>query len=104
MLLQTGKLAEKAIKTFHTGVSKDMLLKNEQFTELRTKLLKEAAGFYADLEQLLAGQTDSKSRKALAAAYFQLGELTDKIGDKKEALAVHRVLPARLHESLWLIC
>ena len=26
----------------------------------------------------------------MAAAYFQLGELTDKIGDKKEALAVHR--------------
>ena len=37
-----------------------------------------------------AGQTDAKSRKALAAAYFQLGELTDKIGDKKEALVVHR--------------
>jgi tetratricopeptide (TPR) repeat protein len=52
--------------------------------------LKEAAGFYADLEKLLAGQTDAKSRKALAAAYFQLGELTDKIGDKREALAVHR--------------
>jgi tetratricopeptide (TPR) repeat protein len=26
----------------------------------------------------------------LAASHFQLGELTDKIGDKKEALAVHR--------------
>ena len=60
-------MAQKAIATFHTGVSEDMLLKNDQFKELRTKLLKEAAGFYADLEKLLAGQTDAKSRKSLAA-------------------------------------
>jgi tetratricopeptide (TPR) repeat protein len=83
-------MAVKAIETFHRGVSEDTLLKNPQFKELRTKLLKEAAGFYADLEKLLAGQTDAKSRKALAAAYFQLAELTDKIGTKPEALAVHR--------------
>jgi tetratricopeptide (TPR) repeat protein len=82
--------AQKAIATFHTGVSEDMLLKNEQFKELRTKLLKEAAGFYADLEKLLAGKTDAKSRKLLADGYFQLGELTEKIGDQKEALAVQR--------------
>jgi serine/threonine protein kinase len=84
------EMAQKAIATFHTGVSEDMLLKNDQFKELRTKLLKEAAGFYADLEKLLVGQTDARSRKALAAGYFQLGELTEKIGSKPEALAVHR--------------
>ena len=83
-------MAMKAIALFHTGVSEDMLLKNPEFEGLRTKLLKEAAGFYADLETLLAGQTDAKSRKTLAEGYFQLGLLTDKIGDKKEALAVHR--------------
>jgi tetratricopeptide (TPR) repeat protein len=82
--------AQKAIATFHTGVSEDFLLKNAEFKELRTKLLKEAAGFYADLEKLLVGKTDPKSRKLLADGYFQLGELTDKIGDKKDALAVHR--------------
>jgi tetratricopeptide (TPR) repeat protein len=84
------ELAQKAIALFHTGVSEDMLLKNAEFKDLRTKLLKEAKGFYEDLEKLLEGQTDAKSRKALAAAYFELGELTDKIGDKTEALAVHR--------------
>src|SRR5207244_8203525 len=82
--------AIKAIETFHTGVSEDALLKNAEFKELRTKLLKQAAGFYAELEKLLAGQTDAKSRQALAAAYFELGELTNKIGDKKEAFAVHQ--------------
>jgi serine/threonine-protein kinase len=84
------ELAQRAIALFHTGVSEDLLLKNEQFKELRTKLLKEAAGFYSDLEKLLAGQTDAKSRKLLAEGYFQLGELTDKIGSKPEALATHR--------------
>src|SRR6516162_2917132 len=83
-------MAMKAIALFHTGVSEDMLLKNAEFKGLRTKLLKEAASFYADREKLLAGQTDAKSRRALAAAYSQLGELTDRIGDKTEALAVHR--------------
>jgi eukaryotic-like serine/threonine-protein kinase len=82
--------AQKAIATLHTGVSADFLLKNDEFKELRTKLLKEAAGFYSDLEKLLADKTDAKSRKLLADGYFQLGELTEKIGDQKEALAVHR--------------
>jgi tetratricopeptide (TPR) repeat protein len=84
------ELAQRAIALFHTGVSEDMLLKNAEFKQLRTTLLTEAAGFYAELERLLAGQTDAKSRKALAAAYFQLGELMDKIGDKAQALEVHR--------------
>jgi tetratricopeptide (TPR) repeat protein len=84
------EMARKAIATFHTGVSEDMLLKNDQFKELRTKLLQEAAGFYADLEKLLAGQTDVRSRKTLAAGYSQLGELTEKIGSQPAALTVHR--------------
>ena len=41
------ELAQKAIALFHTGVSEDALLRNAEFKELRTKLLKEAAGFYA---------------------------------------------------------
>src|SRR5205823_4214730 len=82
--------AQKAIATLHTGVSEDFLLKNPEFKELRTKLLKEAASFYSNLEQLLAGKTDAKSRKLLADGYFQLGKLTEKIGDQKEALAVQR--------------
>jgi serine/threonine protein kinase/tetratricopeptide (TPR) repeat protein len=82
--------AQKAIALFHTGVSEDMLLKNEQLKELRTKLLKGAAAFYADLEKLLAGQTDARSRRLLADGYFQLGELTEKIGSQPQALAVHR--------------
>jgi tetratricopeptide (TPR) repeat protein len=88
--------AQQAIATLHTGVSEDFLLKNPEFKELRTKLLKEAASFYFNLEKLLAGKTDTKSRKLLADGYFQLGELTTKIGDHKEALTVqHKALALR---------
>jgi tetratricopeptide (TPR) repeat protein len=83
-------MAQKAIDTFHTTVSEDGLLKKEEFKELRTTLLKKAAGFYAELEKLLAGKTDVKSRRLLATGYYQLGRLTEDIGDKTEALAVHR--------------
>src|SRR5262249_29302389 len=83
-------MAVKAIETFHTGVSQEALLQNDQLKGLRTKLLKAAAGFYADLEKLLAGKTDTRARKLLAGGYSQLGELTEKIGDQTQALAVQR--------------
>jgi serine/threonine protein kinase len=85
-----SELARKAIATLHTGVSEDMLLKNDQFKELRTRLLKEAADFYADQEKLLEGQSDPKSRRQLADGYYQLAELTGKIGSMTDALALHR--------------
>jgi tetratricopeptide (TPR) repeat protein len=84
------ELAQKAIATFHTGVTEDALLKHEQFRELRTNLLRKAAEFYDDLGKLLDGRTDARSRKQLADAYFQLARLTDMIGSTPEALAVHQ--------------
>ena len=46
-------LAVDAVKTFHTGVSEDFLLKEEKFKELRDRLLKSAADFYGRLGALL---------------------------------------------------
>ncbi|HEV3436838.1 MAG TPA: serine/threonine-protein kinase, partial [Gemmata sp.] len=83
------ELAQKAIAKLHSGVSEDLLLKSDQFKELRNQLLKEAAGFYGDLEKLLEGQTDVKSKRLLGAGYFQLGQLTGNIGFKPEALRLH---------------
>ena len=83
-------LAQKAIETFHTGVSEDVLVGNEQFKDLRAKLLRSAAHFYGQLEKLLAGQNDPRSRKALGDSYQKLGELVDDIGAKSEALALFR--------------
>jgi serine/threonine protein kinase/tetratricopeptide (TPR) repeat protein len=90
-------LATDAIKTFHTGVSEDFLLKEEKFKDLRNRLLKSASDFYGKLGALLGKETDLASRRALAQANFELAELTDKVGRTEDALAAHRqVLAARL--------
>ena len=83
-------LAVEAIKTFHTGVSEDFLLKQDQFKELRDRLLKSAADFYGKLGALLGKETDLASRRALAASNFELADLTGKVGRKEDALAAHR--------------
>ena len=83
-------LAQKAIESFHTGVSEDALLKNVQFKELRTKLLKSAADFYGEMEILLQDENNAKSQKALGAGYFQLAKLMAMIGSPEDALAVQQ--------------
>ncbi len=80
-------LALRAIKTFHTGVSEDFLLKEKQFKGLRAKLVAGATDFYQHLEDLLKGQSDRRSRAALGQAYHEIGELTARIGSHSDALA-----------------
>src|SRR5207302_122033 len=84
------EMARKAIAALHTTVDKEKALESEQFRPLRATLLESAAGFYRELEGLLANETDTKSRKALADGYYQLGGLTERIGDQKSALGVYR--------------
>ena len=94
------ELAMAAIKLFHGEVAEDLLLKERQFEGLRYKLLRGAADFYGKLEALLKAQTDRASRLELGRAYYELGELTARIGNKPEALAVHRKsLAARREEA-----
>jgi tetratricopeptide (TPR) repeat protein/tRNA A-37 threonylcarbamoyl transferase component Bud32 len=82
-------LAMEAIKLFHGEVGDDLVLKADQFKALRDKLLEGAADFYGKLEGLLKEQRDRASRGAMGNAYFELGVLTDKIGNRTAALAVH---------------
>ena len=89
-------LAMAAIKTFHTGVSEDFLLKQPQFKGLRDQLLRSAADFYGKLGALLGKETDPASRRALWQANFDVAELTAKVGSTEDALEAHRaVLSAR---------
>jgi eukaryotic-like serine/threonine-protein kinase len=83
-------LAQEAICTFHTGVSEDILLKEEQFKALRTKLLRGARDFYRKLEGLLQGHEDRDSRLALGQSYLEVGELTRELDSIVEAGEVFR--------------
>jgi hypothetical protein len=90
------ELAAEAIKTFHTGVSQDFLLKEDKFKNVRNMLLTSASDFYRKLGALLGKETDFASRRALAEANFELAQLTDNVGRKHDALVAHRqVLAAR---------
>ncbi len=87
-------LAVEAIKTFHTGVSEDFLLKQDQFKEVRDRLLKSASDFYGKLGGLLGKESDLASRRALWQANYELAELTEKVGKPEDALAAHRQVVA----------
>jgi serine/threonine protein kinase/tetratricopeptide (TPR) repeat protein len=88
------ELARDAIKTFHTGVSEDFLLKEDKFKELRNRLLKSASDFYERLGALLLNEKDLLSRRALLQANYEVAELTGKVGRKEDALAMHRTVMA----------
>jgi serine/threonine-protein kinase len=90
-------LSVDAIKTFHTGVSEDFLLKQDQFKDLRDRMLKSAADFYGRLSALLGKESDMASRGALARSNFELADLTETIGRKEDALAAHRAVLAVRH-------
>jgi eukaryotic-like serine/threonine-protein kinase len=83
-------LAQEAIRTFHTGVSEDILLKQEEFKALRTRLLQGAREFYRKLEDLLQGSADRDSRLALGRAYYEVGELSRQLDSIEEAQEILR--------------
>jgi eukaryotic-like serine/threonine-protein kinase len=90
------ELAVEAIKTFYTGMSEDVFLKEEQFKGVRDRLLKSASDFYGKLGALLGKESDLTSRRALWEANAEVADLTGKIGKPEDALAAHRqVLVAR---------
>ncbi len=83
-------LAVDAIGLLTGNIGQDLLLQQKEFEDLRTRLIQGAADFYGKLERQLKDRHDPASRAALGRAYFELGELTGKIGSKEEALVVHR--------------
>jgi serine/threonine protein kinase len=87
-------LAVEAIKTFHTGVTEDFLLTQDQFKELRDRLLNSASDFYGKLGALLGKETDVVSRRALEQSNFELAELTRMVGRIEAALAAHQAILA----------
>jgi serine/threonine protein kinase/tetratricopeptide (TPR) repeat protein len=89
-------LAIDAVKRFRDAVAGEPKLKNTpELDGLRKRLLKEPLGFFRALRDRLAADRDTRadSLPRLADASFDLGRLTDEIGDKQDALIAY-------HESL----
>ena len=85
-------LAQEAIRTFHTGVSEDLLLKQKEFDALRTKLLRGARGTSTRSSNACSRARPTGNRRvSLGHAYREVGELTLQIDTVRDALTVHRV-------------
>ena len=83
-------LAVEAIRTFHTGVTRDELLKEAKFEQLRKALLGGARDFYRKLEALLKEQSDPRSAGDLSDAYAELAALTSEIDSQDQGIALYR--------------
>jgi tetratricopeptide (TPR) repeat protein/predicted Ser/Thr protein kinase len=78
-------LALAAIRTYYTGVSEDVLLKEPQMKALREKLLKTALDFYRRLQESLKGDPGPKAQADLAEAYSGVGAITLAVGSMRDA-------------------
>jgi eukaryotic-like serine/threonine-protein kinase len=83
-------LAMEAVRAFTNGASEDVLLREKQLAGLRTKLLQGSLFFYDRLAASMEGETDRASRRALARAVYDAGELNGRIGRRGQALEAHR--------------
>jgi tetratricopeptide (TPR) repeat protein len=89
-------LAMEAIKTLHTGVSEDFVLEQDQFKDLRDRLLTSASGFYEKLGALLKGDADRSSRRTLLQANQAVAGLSYAVSGPEVALVLlQRVLAGR---------
>ena len=85
-------MAIDAVKRFGDVVRETPELKNNPaLAPLRSKLLKEPQAFFKRLRDRLQAdrETTPDSLARLAAAGYDLGELTDEIGDKEDALRAY---------------
>jgi serine/threonine-protein kinase len=82
-----------AVKRFRDSVANESLLKDTpELDELRKRLLKEPLAFFRTLRERLQADHDTRpeSLARLAAAGFDLGNLSREIGDEQDAIAAYR--------------
>ena len=85
--------AINAVQKFRDAVANNPELKNNlSLDKLRKTLMKEPLAFFKGLRDRLQADKDARpeSLSRLAQASFDLGELTNEIGDKKDALSAYQ--------------
>jgi tetratricopeptide (TPR) repeat protein len=82
-------VALEAIKTYHTGLSRDVLLKEPRLEGLRTHLLGTALKLYERLKAELDQDTDPLAPAELADAYARLASLMWTVGSRTDAAGAY---------------
>ncbi|WP_165245005.1 serine/threonine-protein kinase [Paludisphaera soli] len=85
-------LATRAIESFYTGVSRDVLLKQPELKELRESLLSTPVQFYGSLRDELeaGGEADRATLAMLVDVLSRLGELNADVGREDDSLEAFR--------------
>jgi eukaryotic-like serine/threonine-protein kinase len=83
-------VALDAIKTFHTGVSEEVLLKEPRLEQFRNHLLSSALKLYGRLKADMDQDTDPLAPAELADAYARLGSLMSSVGSLGDALSAYQ--------------
>lgn len=81
------QLALDAIRSYHEGISQDLILGDEQFSDIRERLLSNSIAFYDRLVGSLKKESDPTARLALAKALCRLGIINSKIGERAKSKA-----------------
>jgi len=79
------ELALDAIRSYHEGISQDLILGDQQFSDIREQLLSSSVAFYNRLVASLKNEPDSAARLALAKALYRLGLINAKIGNRTKS-------------------
>ncbi len=85
-------LARDAIKSYYTGASEDVLLREPELSRLRARLLGQSADFYRRLADAIEQEPapDAEALAELSGALFDLGSIIDQIGRRDDAIATLR--------------
>ncbi|MBM4093949.1 MAG: serine/threonine protein kinase, partial [Planctomycetes bacterium] len=93
---QRFSLALEAIEGYYTGVSQEVLLKQAELLDLKTRLLHMPLDFYERLLADLASDASVESRGGLSDAYYAMAEILAECGSVDPALdAVRKAIAIR---------
>lgn len=86
---QRFTVALESIGTFHSGVSKEMMLKQPALRDLRLNLLRQARTSYDRLARRVGDSTPVAAKFALAKAYSDLADLIADTSSGDDAIQTH---------------
>jgi serine/threonine-protein kinase len=81
-------LARAGVDQFLTRVSADVRLREQDLDDLRKSLLRTAAAFYDEFVQQHSDDPDVRVEQG--RAYERLGAITQEVGSREDAIALHR--------------
>ena len=79
------ELAMESVEKYYSGVSEDVILKQPELEQLRTKLLDSARDFYDKLRLELEDDPDPDAKAAMASAYLGIAQVNRDLGNEDNA-------------------